>query len=319
MSDLLSESKRGVQHRVNRAGVRFAHRVALAVNNSQDAAIFKAPPRRIRCGDLINRAVQENKCEVFTPAQYSGGKFTVPRKFLLCVHAILSIRKFHKTMDKLSGRVVCYLRMKSIIRKNEILPSHLDPEQFESIFWHIREYPEQPQSKRVEQVLKLLSSLSDDLSTLGKAQALTRLRNALRRYQWVSFVSPTSEGLWVSRGIADRVNLSEDDVWEYEAVRNLLDLVPYLGKRPRIRRCAECQEWFFAARRSDQQWCDRNCRQRHYDSAPEMRKKKKLYMQEYREGQKERVERENIRVAFRGRVKHGADTGSKRSAKKSLR
>jgi hypothetical protein len=222
-------------------------------------------------------------------------------------------------MDKLLRRVVCYLRMKAIIHKNEVLPSHLDPEQFESIFWHIRERPEKPQSKRVEEVLKLLSSLRYDLSTRDKGQVLTRLRNALRRYQWVSFISPTSEGLRVIRGIADRANLSEDDLWEYWAVGTLLDIVPYLGNRPRIRRCAECQEWFFAAKRDDKRWCDRNCRQRHYDSAPEMRESKRLYMRNYRDEEKKREERRKRSVGFRGRVKRRAGVEAKRGAKKSVR
>ncbi len=214
-------------------------------------------------------------------------------------------------MDRLLGRVVCYLCMNVIIRKNEPLPTHLDPEQFEAIFWHIREHPEQPQSKRVEEVLELVSNLRDDLSTPEGIRVITRLRNVLSRYRWGVKVSPTSKGFHVSHFPANRGMLSSSDEWEYGAVRALLDLVPYLGKRPRIRRCAEtgCRKWFFAAKREDRQWCSPNCRQRHYDSDPEMRKSKKLYMRKYRADEKKREESRKRGVGFRGRVKHRKSGG----------
>ena len=108
--------------------------------------------------------------------------------------------------------------MRAIIRKNEILPSHLDPEDFKSIFWHIREHPKQPQSRRVEEILELLSSLRHDLSTRDKGQVLVRLHNALSRYHWVRRVALTSEGFRVISFIADREKLLRDDIWEYDAV-----------------------------------------------------------------------------------------------------
>lgn len=222
-------------------------------------------------------------------------------------------------MDKLLRRVLCYLRMRAIIHKNDIMPSHRDPENFESIFWHIREHPEEPQSKRIEEVLELLSGLRDDLSMPEKIRVITGLRYVLSNYRWSVQVSPTSEGFRAIYFPADRGKLSSSDKWEYEAVRDLLDLVPYLGKQPRIRRCAECEEWFFAAKREDQQWCGGICRQRHYDSAPEMREKKKLYMRDYREKEKKREERRKMRIGVRGPAKRRARAETKRSAKTSLR
>jgi hypothetical protein len=193
--------------------------------------------------------------------------------------------------------------MKAIISKNEILPSHLDPEHFGSIFWHIREHPEEPQSKRVGEVLELLSSLRDDLSTRGKGQVIARLRHVLSNYRWGVHVSPTSEGFRAIYFPADRGSF---DKWEYEAVRDLLDLVPYLGKPPRVRRCAECKAWFFAAKKNDQQYCDGVCRQHRYDSSPEMRESKKLYMRKYREDEKKRKasqDRAAKREAEQGRTR----------------
>jgi hypothetical protein len=201
--------------------------------------------------------------------------------------------------------------MKDIIRKNDNLPIHLDRERFEEVFRDISKHPEKPQSKRVEECLELLSSLREDLRGLERVQIVTRLGHLLSAYQWVVQISPTPKGFRAIRLIADRGRLSQDDLWEREAIRDLLDVVPYIGKQPRIRRCAECNEWFYAAKREDQQWCSSNCRQHHYDSDPEMRGRKKLYMRKHRVEEKKREESIKRRVGFGSRVKS--------SAKKSLR
>jgi hypothetical protein len=182
--------------------------------------------------------------------------------------------------------------MKSLIRKNEGLP---DPERLVEIFRDIKENPEKPQSKRVEEFLELLSRLREDLSTSEKVPIIIRLRGLLGAYQWTVQVSPTPEGFRAIHLIANREKLSPDDLWEREAVRDLMGVVPYLDKRP-IRRCAECQEWFFAAKREDQQWCNGNCRQRHYDSNPDIRASKKRYMRQYRVDEKKREESSKKRV-----------------------
>ena len=76
--------------------------------------------------------------------------------------------------------------------------------------------------------------------------------------------------------------------------------------------------WFFAAKREDQKFSKRGaCRQNHYDSVPELREHKKLYIQKYRDEEKKREERRNMRIGFRGPVKRRARAETKRSAKKS--
>jgi hypothetical protein len=138
----------------------------------------------------------------------------------------------------------------------------------------------------VERILELLSGLRDDLGTSEKTRIITSLRNALKRYQWTSRVDPTPEG-WRVIASFDR-GLPKDDVWEYEAVRDLLDTVPHLGKRPRIRKCAECPRWFYAAMREDQQYCGGICRQRRYDNDPEKRDKKLAHMKKLYRDEKAR-------------------------------
>src|ERR1700723_1026104 len=111
-------------------------------------------------------------------------------------------------MDNVQRRVVCYLRMKAIIRKNDNLPIHLDRERFEEVFRDISKHPEKPQSKRVEECLELLSSLREDLRGLERVQIVTRLGHLLSAYQWVVQISPTPKGFRAIRLIADRGRLS---------------------------------------------------------------------------------------------------------------
>jgi len=175
-------------------------------------------------------------------------------------------------MDRLRRSMIFFMRMSKLIRKQIV---DVDIEQLESLFRHLEEHRDAPQSKRVEKILDLLSSMRDGLSTSERTQVHMGLANALRRYRWRSFVARAREGFREIRAIADRENLSKEELWEHDAVRNLLDVVPHLGKRPRIRRCIECQGWFFAEKRDDQKYCKRaNCKQAHYDKDPDKRKQK---------------------------------------------
>jgi hypothetical protein len=196
------------------------------------------------------------------------------------------------------------------MRKNDILPFHLDPEQLEDgVFRALREQPEKEQCKRVEALLSLFAKLRADASTRTKMEAVTGLRNRLSRYKWTFQVFPWRDRFYANWTAGDK-GLEADDAWEYRAVQLLLEMVPYLGKSPRIRRCEECNAWFFAATREDQRWCNRNCRQRHYDSSPETRESKKLYMREYRATMKKLARNPKSGVGLRGsRRRPGGRTG----------
>jgi hypothetical protein len=185
------------------------------------------------------------------------------------------------------------------IRKNKILSPYLDEERLDKIFARLEERPGEPQSQRVERVLELLSGLGEDAPTSEKSRILTALRKVLERYRWIRRVYPTREGLRVLSFAANREYLSTDDIWEYTTVQDLLDLVPYLGARPRIRRCRDerCQRWFFAAKRDDQWFCDSKCKQHHYDT--ETREEKKAYMRKRYAEQKERARNPKSGVGLR--------------------
>jgi len=196
------------------------------------------------------------------------------------------------------------------IRKNE-MPSLADvPHPFSTVLWPIREHPEKPETKRVDAILELLSGLRDELKPMEKAQIQEQLRKALRRYKWVSRVAYTKQGLRVIQGIADQDALTPDEIWEQGAVGCLLDVVPVLGARPRIRRCADaaCRQWFFAARRDDQEYCSGVCRQHNYDSDPEMRAKKARAMKQHRIEAKKRDEAIKKAAGYKGQPKRPGRT-----------
>lgn len=197
--------------------------------------------------------------------------------------------------------------MIATIHKNERLPSHLDTERFPEIFEYIKAHPERPQSQNVERVLELMSRFRDDLSTREKMTIFTRLRLTLGTYRWAVRLGATRKGFHVVHEMASKYEKgsSDADRWEYSTISLLIDVLPYLGKWPRIRRCADaaCRQWFFAAKREDQEFCGVNCKQHHYDSDPQIRTQKREYMRNYRINEKEREERSKKAIGFRGEVK----------------
>jgi hypothetical protein len=172
--------------------------------------------------------------------------------------------------------MVCYLCMKSIIRKNERLSTSVSGAVFGELFRHLEARPKSRQAERVERILDLLSRLGH-----GDTAAFFQKGDLLSRYEW-RYGLTFSRGRGLSAELMFTKELPEEDAWEYRAVRFLMSLVP--DRINRLRRCADegCKKWFFAATREDQQYCGGNCRQRHYDSDPAKRAHKKKYMRELR-------------------------------------
>jgi hypothetical protein len=158
-------------------------------------------------------------------------------------------------------------------RKTEILPPHLDPEQIQSIFERIEVYPKLEQSRQVEKILELFSKFRAGLSPRKKGEILAELARILRPYAWAVQVSMNARVIYFP---ANRGSLSRDEEWGYSAVGALLSLIPYLGDRPRIRRCAmpDCERWIFAVN-AKRTFCDGACKQRHYDRDTVRREKRK--------------------------------------------
>ena len=86
---------------------------------------------------------------------------------------------------------------------------------------------------------------------------------------------------------------------EHYAVQWILD---HLFVVPRIRRCrlSSCQKWF-CAKTDHQKYCGGNCRQQDASQGESFKRKRRVYMKQYRSDQKEREMRE--KRAFKGRGK----------------
>lgn len=185
------------------------------------------------------------------------------------------------------------------MRKKTFLPNHLDSVDFTILFAHLKEHPQKPQSERVEEILCLLSSIGGGLSRPDALRAITHLRHALRRYRWERQVVPTREGFRAVLLPAEREKLSPDDVWEYGAVCDLLDIAQKPEARSRLRRCAICDGWLFASSRSTQQFCSAKCRQYNYDNAPGRRELHRAAMRQHYALQKELERNAKQRVGIK--------------------
>ena len=195
--------------------------------------------------------------------------------------------------------------MKTTIRKKNT--SLIDQkEEQRDLVWQLKECPDTPQAKRVEKILELFSTLGT--AKTGKGQVLFSLRNALRRYKWVSYVAPTPVGYCEIKVPADRETLSKDEAWEYAAVGMLLNIIPSIGERPRVDRCEECNDWFFRDGRNDKRWCDNICKQRHYEKDPVTRAKKLKAMRDGRIREKKRDRKSKAAVGYTKRPKRKART-----------
>lgn len=113
------------------------------------------------------------------------------------------------------------------MRKNETMPESLDAEWIEEIFQRIKDYPETPQSKRVEQILELLSGFRGGMRGVDKGQIKVRLDRILGDYRWCVRVTPLARGLLPIHFPANRENLSEDDTWGTKPRAMWMPLFPY--------------------------------------------------------------------------------------------
>jgi hypothetical protein len=187
-------------------------------------------------------------------------------------------------------------------RKHEATADELALESIEEgLLPSLNDGPKTEQTVRVERLLFLLGRLTRDATTREKLEAFTALRILLAEYRWVSYISPWQDGFVVVNRIADHVQITKADLWEHEAVRDLLNAFPRLGigKRPYIRRCENdrCQRWFFA-RRGDKRTCSPACHV-NANRSPENRLRKAKYMRGLRKTQKDLRERQDKRLGFK--------------------
>jgi len=202
------------------------------------------------------------------------------------------------------------------------------------LFAPLREHATEPAVKRVENVLTLLVS-ADRLareqrerrkfyeragkdwrredgksfreSLAESARTWELLNAALRRYPTL----PLAQGLSGKFEIVERPVTSVTGgwaPWERGAIGALLNLAKKPGGLSLLRRCSECQQWFYA-NRPHQQFCGESCRRRHIAQDPEFKKKRATYMREtYRakiEPEKEERSRRQAALVLSEKSKKG--------------
>ena|GEM_PF-6334549 len=197
-------------------------------------------------------------------------------------------------------KVYCNVVMKS---QTHTLRNKVDKDGEMELFAPLREHATEPAVKRVENVLTLLvaadtlareqreqvrlcersgeavqRSKSFRESLLASARTSQLLNAALLRYPTL----PLAQGRFGRFEIIDRPVTSSTgrwSPWECWAVGTLLNLAKKPGGLSRLRRCSECQQWFYAIR-GHQQFCGESCRRRHTAQDPVFKEKRATYMRE---------------------------------------
>ncbi len=184
-----------------------------------------------------------------------------------------------------------------------------------AIFDHLENERETPQSKRLRRILELLGCLGENPRGLDAVKVTSELHHLLGHYRWSTDarVSLTAEGSYraIFRQVPEGKNLSREDEWEYKAVADLLDLTRYAGALSRLRQCGnkECKRWLFTPHGKTRQFCNDICKQRHFDSDPAQREKKRKYMQDQYAEEQKRKRNPKCGVGLRRRLVLTGRTG----------
>jgi hypothetical protein len=184
------------------------------------------------------------------------------------------------------------------------------------LFSALRERGDKPEAKRVEKVLDLLVAADtyarEQLNSWHRSEnkdwgkngipefvreslrasrrSWELLNTALRRYRWGAQVEGGTGSFLIMRYAATNPNYGLAR-WEAESVGMLLEIASRPGELSRLRRCSECQHWFYATR-AHQQFCGEACRRRHTAQDPQFKEKRATYMREvYRPEQRTKDER----------------------------
>jgi hypothetical protein len=182
------------------------------------------------------------------------------------------------------------------------------------LFSQFRRVPPTPEAQRVESILELLVAANTFLSEWQNAtsseagpgflaaycrkanaeqayhETLARLEEALKPYQWRSAISGDIDGFHEKLEWSESIPHGPAH-WEHAILRVLLDRINYPGELSRIRRCSDCQNWFYAAT-SHQRFCGEACRRRYTARSPQFKEKRRRYMKQvYRPQEKQRESR----------------------------
>lgn len=140
--------------------------------------------------------------------------------------------------------------------------------------------------KRMEELLEM-TQRAEMLDTQNHAKerdaVLDQINQKLCRYRW----SPQLQkaGGLPGLNLAFEFHAALEEGYENSCVWWIAELVRQRNVL-RLRRCAECQRWFWAVR-DHQRHCGENCRKKHATHSPVFKEKRRLYMVKYRRDEKE--------------------------------
>jgi hypothetical protein len=193
--------------------------------------------------------------------------------------------------------------MKRINRKTTSLT--LDEYDWADLFAQFRENPNAPHVANVRRILELLKALAPGVKRRPDVRVVTELNWLLRKYQWHSLVSPSTQGIMESMHSPE--GTTGTDRQEYAAVRWLLDLFRSHGELDRVHLCemhgkrAECEGWFYGGPKN--RLCSGACKQYRYDSQDEIkarRAKNAKHNRDYRRNLKRKEDKAKQGVGFKG-------------------
>ena len=194
--------------------------------------------------------------------------------------------------------------------RTHTLRGKLDRHGMRDFFAPLREHPAKPAIKRVAKVLSLMVA-ADTLAREQREQKRILERSGQDCRRSKSFMESVDEStrtwgllnaallryptLPLAQGGIGRFEVIDRPVtastgrwayWERWAVGRLLNLARKPGELSRLRRCSECDQWFYAVR-GHQQFCGVSCRRRHTAQDPAFKEKRAAYMRKIRGKEKE--------------------------------
>jgi hypothetical protein len=178
------------------------------------------------------------------------------------------------------------------------------------LFAQFRDNPNEPHIARVRRILELLKAIKPE-ARRPDMRVFTELNARMKKYQWRSRVLPSAQG--VMEFLRPYTDADGVGLWEYVAVRSLLELFRIHRELDRVHLCemygkrAECVGWFYGTPKS--LCCSNNCKQYKYDSTDEVkarRARNAKHNRDYRENLKRLEQREKQRVGYKGSYSHRA-------------
>jgi len=122
-----------------------------------------------------------------------------------------------------------------------------------------------------------------------------RLCKKLKRYDSRWFPLPSRHGAALGRELLNK-NVRLIEARAFDTIARLREH----GEFDRLRRCGHCGKWLFAGQRSDQRYCNTECRKAAFEDTPERKEQKRknaarYYAENYKGARLDRLQRRKKR------------------------